>query len=71
MKIKTIKQQHRRDFIAVYECEHCGKEYTSSGYDDSYFHSHVIPKMKCKNCGLTAGDSYRALNPKYDAHQVI
>jgi len=26
MKIKKIVSQHRRDFIAIYECEHCGHE---------------------------------------------
>lgn len=26
MKIKEIKSQHRRDFFAIYVCEHCGNE---------------------------------------------
>ena len=65
MKIKKIKQQTRRDFTAVYECEHCGHETSGYGYDDAYFHNSVIPKMECKSCGKTAGDNYRPLAPKY------
>jgi ribosomal protein L37AE/L43A len=65
MKIKTIKSQHRRDFTATYECEHCGHEHDGYGYDDSNFHENVIPKMKCDKCGKTASDSYRPLATKY------
>lgn len=39
MKIKKIISQHRRDFQAVYECEHCGYTVESYGYDDEYFHN--------------------------------
>ncbi len=67
MKIKKIVSQHRRDFTAVYECDHCGHEQKGSGYDDANFHNKVIPAMKCKNedCGLSAGDDYRPLAPKH------
>lgn len=65
MKIKRITSQHRRDFHAVYECEHCGHEEEGSGYDDRYFHHSVIPNMKCPDCGKTAGDDYRPLTTKY------
>lgn len=65
MKIKKILSQHRRDFTAIYECEHCDHESEGSGYDDSYFHSTVIPGMKCGECGKTAGDDYRPLTTKY------
>lgn len=72
MKIKEIVSQHRRDFYAIYECEHCGhvtgKE---SGYDDDYFHSQVIPKMKCASCEKTASDSYRPLATKYNAGEIV
>ena len=47
MKIKTIKSQNRRDFHAVYECEHCGATTESYGYDDDNFHRNVIPDMVC------------------------
>ena len=52
MKIRRITSQHRRDFRAIFECEYCGFEKEQSGYDDSYFHQHVIPKMKCEKCGF-------------------
>ena len=71
MKIKTIVSQHRRDFTAVYECEHCGHEQRGSGYDDAYFHANVIPDMTCKECGKTAAESYRPLTTKYpEGYQV-
>lgn len=65
MKIKQITSQYRRDFQAVYICEHCGKEEKGSGYDDAYFHSEVIPKMKCKSCKKIADNNYRPLTTKY------
>ena len=51
MRIKKIKSQQRRDFYAIYECEHCGHTQRGSGYDDDNFHQNIIPKMKCKKCG--------------------
>lgn len=72
MKIQTIKSQHRRDFTAIYECEHCGDTHEGSGYDDNHFHMNVIPKMECAKCGKTAiAGEYRALATKYpDSQQV-
>ncbi len=71
MKIKKILNQSRRDFNAIYECEHCEHEERSSGYDDSFFHNEVIPKMNCDNCGKTSGDDFRPLAPKYSASTII
>ena len=72
MKIKKILWQNRRDFSAIYECEHCEHTQTNnSGYDDAYYHANVIPKMKCENCGEVAGDDYRPLTTKYPDGQVI
>ena len=51
MKIKEKLSQYRRDFRAIYECEHCGYEEEGSGYDDTYFHQRVIPERKCPKCG--------------------
>ena len=65
MKIKEIISQDRRDFRAIYECEHCGDEYEEKGYDDSNFHNNVIPKIVCENCGKVSGKNYRPLSPKY------
>ena len=65
MKIKKITSQNRRDFQAVYECEHCRHEKAGYGYDDADFHNNVIPDMKCDECGKTATDDYRPLATKY------
>lgn len=53
MRIKTKVSQHRRDFKAVFECEHCGHEVEYDGYDDAYFHQTVIPALACPECGKT------------------
>lgn len=71
MKIKEILDQHRRDFTAIYECEHCGSQMRRQGYDDANFHQNVIPKMKCTYCGLTAAKNYRPLQPKYAEGEVV
>ena len=72
MKIEKITSQSRRDFWATMVCEHCGhKEKDVSGYDDNYFHSEVIPKMKCKECGLTSGGDFTPLTPKYGVNEVV
>jgi ribosomal protein L37AE/L43A len=71
MKIKQIVSQHRRDFTAIYECEHCGHEQKGGGYDDSNFHENVIPTMICKSCGEKASPDYRALTTKYPEGYVI
>lgn len=65
MKIKQIKSQNRRDFTAIYECEHCGNTKEGYGYDDSNFHINVIPKMKCENCGKVSPEEYRPRSTKY------
>ena len=65
MKIKEIFSQTRRDFNAIYECEHCGNTEYGSGYDDAYFHKSVIPNMPCEKCGKTTPDSYRPLGTRY------
>jgi len=71
MRIKEIKSQMRRDFRAIYECEHCGYEQESYGYDDDNFHRNVIPGMKCPECGKMASDNYRPLATKYAADAVV
>ena len=71
MKIKEIVRQHRRDFNAIFECEHCGHELTRSGYDDTHFHQNVIPSMICPKCNKTSPENYRGLAPKYDSTTTI
>lgn len=66
MRIKEITSQSRRDFWAIYECEHCGQETEEQrGYDDANFHNNVIPQMVCKECGKSASENYRPLATKY------
>lgn len=71
MTIKTIVSQRRRDFRAVYQCEHCGHEHEGSGYDDTYFHSQVVPKKKCPKCGKNSPGDYRPLATKYADSQTV
>ena len=71
MKIKEIVSQSRRDFRAVYVCEHCGHEKKSSGYDDTNFHQNVIPNMECGECGKKANKNYRALTTKYEDYETV
>lgn len=66
MRIKEITSQHRRDFTAIMECEHCGhNEVDNSGYDDAFYHQNVIPNMKCDKCGKKASDDYTPRSTKY------
>jgi predicted RNA-binding Zn-ribbon protein involved in translation (DUF1610 family) len=71
MKIKKIESQSRRDFHAIYECEHCGHTKRGSGYDDDNFHQNVIPKMKCPQCGKVANKFYKPMSTKYHAKEAI
>ena len=65
MRIKKIISQFRRDFTAIFECEHCGYETECGGYDDAFFHEQVIPQMTCGECKKKAGEDYRPLTTKY------
>ena len=71
MRIKKILNRNRRDFTALYECEHCGHEHESYGYDDAYFHQTVIPEMECKECGKTAGEDYLPLATRHPDSELV
>lgn len=73
MYIKKRVSQHRRDFTAVYKCEHCGEESEGSGYDDTYFHEHVIPRRECKGCGKASDGNvpFRPVATKYADGEVV
>jgi transcription elongation factor Elf1 len=71
MKVKEILKQHRRDFKAIFECEHCGYEMEQKGYDDENFHTNVIPNIACPKCGEKAPSNYRPLMPKYNETIII
>jgi len=71
MKIKKIISQYRRDFMAIYECDHCENEIESDGYDDDNFHKNVIPMIRCEKCGEIAGSEYRPLKTKYETWEIV
>ena len=72
MKIKKILEQHRRDFSAILECEHCNHiQKLTNGYDDECYHNNVIPTIKCEKCSKIANENYRPLAPKYGKHEII
>ena len=71
MRIKNKIRQSRRDFTAVYECEHCGAEHISSGYDDAYFHQKVVPMMRCLKCRKVAPSDAPKTAPDVPAHVTI
>lgn len=70
MRIKTILSQSRRDFQAIYQCEHCDHEQQNYGYDDANFHQNVIPNMKCKSCGKDSA-GVASSSPTIPAHVVL
>lgn len=66
MRIKCITSQHKRDFRADFECEHCEHiERDKRGYDDAYFHNEVIPEMVCPRCSKRASGDYQPLPTRY------
>ena len=71
MHIKEILSQNRRDFSAIYKCEHCGHEKEGRGYDDDYFHRSVVPKKECPKCSKKADASYQPRKTKYAAHEIV
>ena len=71
MKIKKITSRNRRDFWAIYVCEHCGTEVKSYGYDDRNFHDNVIPDMECMSCGKKAPDTYLGMATKYPENLTV
>ena len=71
MKIQRILSQYRRDFTAIYECEHCKHTSEAPGYDDDNFHRNVIPHMQCQVCGKTSPDTYRPMGTKYAEHVLV
>jgi hypothetical protein len=78
VKIKDITFEMYNDFHAVMQCEHCGHEQENkAGYHDNFYHTQVIPAMKCKSCGkdrrgmeATAppAPSLPSMNTKEDGH---
>lgn len=71
MRILRKLSQHRRDFRAVFVCEHCEAEYELPGYDDKNFHDNVIPTIPCRVCGKKSPDTYWAEEPLFpEGYQI-
>ena len=43
-------KQANRNFIAIFECEHCGHQFVGRGYSDDNFFNNVMPGAKCPKC---------------------
>jgi len=71
MKIEKIINILRRDFNAIYICEHCGEKEESYGYDDDNFHINVIPNKICKSCGKKSPKNYIPMKTKYHWFEVV
>jgi len=67
MKIKAILDEHRNDFTAIMECEHCGhEERNNRGYHDIHYHTRVIPAMGCPKCKKNrAGEPAETFHPGF------
>ena len=66
MKIIRRFNQHRRDFRADMQCEHCGTvRLDVSCYDDDFFHRKVIPDMACSDCGEKSPEDNIPQGTKY------
>lgn len=52
MRIQEITFIHRNDFKAILVCEHCqSTQRLGSGYQDDFYHRHVLPSIRCVKCG--------------------
>lgn len=64
MKIDEYLSIYRNDFTALLVCEHCGnKQKITTGYNDAYYHRHVIPAITCSACGRNRAGEVTAPNP--------
>ncbi len=75
MELIEKKDQFRRDFTGIYECESCGERETRIRcYDDDYFHDKVMPNEKCRICGKSTNDLgivSKRCQTKYSPHEVV
>lgn len=60
MKIKQITSQHRNDYTAKMECEHCGHVQDDMyGYNDTNYYENDIPEQHCQSCGKNRAGELR------------
>ena len=52
MRIERITFEMCNDFHAILVCEHCNAtQDLKSGYHDNFYHTQVMPSIKCHACG--------------------
>ncbi len=71
MRNKKMISRNRRDFVAIYECEHCEGTIQQSGYDDRKFHHEVMQAMLCEHCEKTSPPGYRPQETRYPEHMQV
>lgn len=71
MFVKAITSRSRRDINITLECESCKATKETTGYDDTYYHSTVVPKFACTKCGKVAPASFVPMEPMYPKGFVI
>lgn len=60
MRIKKVTSQHRNDYTADMECEHCGHvQVDRYGYSDANYFDNVIPRQHCGSCGKNRAGELR------------
>ena len=70
MFIQKILTEHRNDFTATLECEHCGStQHLGSGYHDNFYHVSVIPAIGCHACGKRRDGSVDSQNSRTLPHR--
>jgi len=58
MRLLEKRNQLRRDFDGLYECENCeAQEEIKDCYDDRNFHDNVMPNHKCNKCGMSTNSA--------------
>lgn len=64
MKIIEITDRYGNDLYGVIQCEHCQeKQKLTGGYDDSYYHNHVMPAKHCTKCGMNRAGETKKESP--------
>lgn len=72
MHLIKREDQYRRDFTGLFYCEHCGHQQHERGYDDQYFHSHIIPTIRCNACDKPADpDNIITTTPKFAPWAIV
>ena len=65
-----ITSEHGRDFSATLVCEHCkATQPLMAGYNDTFFHTQVVPSIKCRTCGVDSLKRSKGQNPGVGGHE--